>query len=116
MLNETLETFAREQGLVRALAFYLGGSADGSKRVVGPEAVPTDAVVPIIHVLTGARETLAQGTLLPNEAGEPSLHMRAAAGQEGRRRDRRLHARGIAGTAAHRETDSATGFELLTFG
>ena len=37
-LNDTLEAFAREQNLTHALAFYLGGSATGSKVVVGPDA------------------------------------------------------------------------------
>ena len=37
----------------------------------------------MIHTLRGAQEVLALGTLIPNEAGEPVLHMHAAAGREG---------------------------------
>ncbi len=72
LLNETLEAFAREQGVKRGLAFYLGGSADGSRVVVGPDATRNDAVVPLVHVLTGAQEAFAVGTIFPDEDGEPS--------------------------------------------
>lgn len=103
VLNDTIEAFARDHGVERALVTYLGGSADGSKVVVGPEATDPDAagpdagdpaeasretanaepVVPIVHRLSGHREVLALGTLAPNEGGEPILHMHAAAGREG---------------------------------
>ena len=68
---------------MRALVFYLGGTAPGSKLVVGPDARPDDAVIPLIHALAGAREALALGTLLPNEHGETDVHMHAATGREG---------------------------------
>jgi uncharacterized protein len=82
-LNHTLEAFAQEHNLQRALAFYLGGSAHGSQVVVGPEANRGEAIIPMIHTLTGAREVLALGTLFPNDEGSPVLHMHAAAGREG---------------------------------
>ena len=31
VLNDTLEAFAREQEVERALAFYVGGSAEGAR-------------------------------------------------------------------------------------
>ena len=126
VLNDTLEAFAREHEVTRALAFYLGGSAPGSKLVVGPDAASTDAIVPLIHPLSGSREVLALGTILPNEAGEPSAHMHAAAGREGdatvgcARAGLETWLVGevvlleILGTAARREVDAASGFELLT--
>jgi uncharacterized protein len=126
VLNDTLEAFARQQNVVRALVFYLGGTAPGSKLVVGPEARQDDAVIPIIHALAGARETLALGTLLPNEHGEPVVHMHAATGREGdatvgcTRAGLETWLVGevvlleILGTEAHREIDQASGFELLT--
>jgi predicted DNA-binding protein with PD1-like motif len=82
VLNDTLETFAREQGLSRALAYYVGGAASGSRVVVGPDANREDDVVPLIHALMGTQEALAVGTLFPNEAGEPVLHMHIASGRE----------------------------------
>jgi predicted DNA-binding protein with PD1-like motif len=127
-LNDTLEAFAREQHLTHALAFYLGGSATGSKVVVGPDAHRVDAVVPLIHMLQGSQEVLAVGTLIPDENGAPVLHMHAAAGREGRATVGCTRAGvdvwlvgevvllEIVGPAAQRRKDPATGFQLLTVG
>jgi predicted DNA-binding protein with PD1-like motif len=127
-LNDTLEAFARQQGIICGLAFYLGGSATGSKVVVGPDARRTDAVVPLVHLLSGSQEVLALGTLVPDEAGKPVLHMHAAAGREGgatvgcTRAGVDVWLVGevvlleILGTDAHRRKDPDTGFQLLTVG
>jgi predicted DNA-binding protein with PD1-like motif len=126
LLNDTLETFAREQGIKRGVAFYLGGSADGSKVVVGPDAARSDAIVPLVHVLTGAQEAFAVGTIFPGEDGAPTLHMHAASGREGEatvgctRAGLQTWLVGeavlleILGTDAHRELDEVSGFQLLT--
>jgi uncharacterized protein len=127
-LNDTLEAFAREQNLAHALAFYLGGSATGSKMVVGPDAARADAVVPIIHMLQGSQEVLAVGTLIPDEHGVPVLHMHAASGREGRATVGCTRAGvdvwlvgevvllEITGTTSQRRKDPVTGFQLLTVG
>ena len=128
-LNDTLEAFAREQNLTHALAFYLGGSATGSKVVVGPDAKQPDAIVPLVHLLTGSQEVLALGTLIPDEAGDPVLHMHAAAGP-GRRGHRGLHPGRGGGLAGGRSGPAGNpgdrgpapqgpgrpGFQLLTVG
>ncbi len=126
VLNDTIETFAAEHGVKRGLVFYLGGSADGSHLVVGPDAGRKDAVIPLIHTLTGPRETLAVGTLFPDESGKPSVHMHAAAGREGdatvgcTRAGLEAWLVGevvileIVGSEARREVDADTGFDLLT--
>jgi predicted DNA-binding protein with PD1-like motif len=125
-LNDTLEAFARQQGIAHGLAFYLGGSAAGSQVVVGPEAGRLDAIVPLIHKLSGSQEVLALGTLIPDAAGTPVLHMHAAAGREGRATVGCTRAGvdvwlvgevvllEILGPAARRQKDPGTGFELLT--
>ena len=127
MLNDTIEKFAREKSIVHGLAFFLGGSGDGSQVVVGPEA-GQETIIPIIHALQGAQEVLALGTIIPNQAGEPLLHMHAAAGREGRATVGCTRAGvdvwlvgevvllEILGTAARRQKDPQTGFELLTVG
>ena len=124
-LNETLEAFAREQKLERGLAFYLGGAADGSKVVVGPEANRGEAIIPLIHTLQGAQEVLSLGTILPNEAGDPVLHMHGAAGREGdatvgcTRAGLDVWLVGevvlleILGASGRRRRDPKTGFQLL---
>lgn len=127
LLNDTIETFARDKGVAWASVFFLGGSADGSRVVVGPEAGRAeaacgDAIVPLVHDLAGHREVLALGTLIPNEAGQPVLH---AAGREGdatvgcTRAGLKVWLVGevviqeILGATAERVLDPATGFELL---
>jgi len=127
VLNDVVENFARAQGLSRALAFYLGGAAAGSKVVVGPDAARDDAIIGLEHVLAGApREVLALGTLFPDEAGRPSLHMHAAAGREGgatvgcTRAGLETWLVGevvlveIVGSDAQRTVDPGSGFELLS--
>ncbi|MHB9150618.1 MAG: PPC domain-containing DNA-binding protein [Thermoleophilia bacterium] len=164
VLNDTIEAFARDHDVDRALVTYLGGSADGSRVVVGPEATDPVAgtretaapnaadpdaaagpdaadqdaagrniagpqpVIPIVHRLSGHREVLALGTLAPNEAGEPTLHMHAAAGREGdatvgcTRAGLQVWLVGevvieeILGATARRVVDAATGFALLQVG
>jgi uncharacterized protein len=125
VLNDTVEEFARAKGVQRALVTYLGGSADGSKVVVGPDAQRADAVVPLIYSMQGAREVLALGTIVPDESGAPALHMHAAAGREGAatvgctRAGVRVWLVGevvvqeILGAAGRRVTDPKTGFGLL---
>lgn len=124
-LNDSIEKFAREQQISHGLAFFLGGSGDGSKVVVGPEA-NRDAIIPMLHTLRGAQEVLALGTLIPNEAGEPLLHMHAAAGREGKatvgctRAGVEVWLVGevvvleiLGAEAAQRKKDLPTGFQLL---
>jgi len=125
VLNDTIEAFARDQRVGRALAFYLGGGAGGSRLVVGPDAGRPESIVPLVHVLTGSQEVLALGTLFPNETGQPVLHMHAAAGREGgatvgcTRAGVETWLVGevvlleILGTEARRQKDPVTGIELL---
>jgi len=124
-LNTTVEEFAREHGIGRGVAFYVGGGAGGTSLVVGPDTARTDAVVPLLHALSAPSETFAFGTLFPNEAGEPALHMHAACGREGyatvgcTRAGLETWLIGeivlieILGTSASRRVDPTSGFELL---
>jgi predicted DNA-binding protein with PD1-like motif len=124
-LPEAIETFARDQGLKEAMVIYVGGAQDGSRLVVGPEAGRTDAIIPLIHTLAGIQEVLGVGTLFPNEAGEPVLHLHAATGREGgatvgcSRAGVEVWLVGeviileVVGTQALRRKDSETGFQLL---
>jgi predicted DNA-binding protein with PD1-like motif len=127
-LPEAIETFAREQGLAEAMVIYVGGAQDGSHLVVGPEAGRGAAIVPLIHTLAGIQEVLGVGTLFPNEAGEPVLHLHAAAGREGgatvgcSRAGVEVWLVGeviileVVGTAAVRRKDPQSGFALLNLG
>ncbi len=124
-LPDTLESFASEKGIEAATVLYLGGAADGSRVVVGPEMNRGDQVIPMTHAFTGNQEILALGTLFRNEEDRPVLHMHAGIGREG-------HATigctrtgvpvwlvaeavilEIVGTGALRKKNPQTGMELL---
>ncbi|HEY9072674.1 MAG TPA: PPC domain-containing DNA-binding protein [Desulfobaccales bacterium] len=124
-LNDSIEKFAREQQISHGLAFFLGGSGDGSRVVVGPEAGRAE-IIPLLHTLQWAQEVLALGTLIPNEAGEPLLHMHAATGREGQATVGCTRAgvdvwlvgevvllEILGAEGARRQKDEATGFQLL---
>jgi predicted DNA-binding protein with PD1-like motif len=125
-LPDVLEAFAREKAIQGALVFYLGGAQHGSRMVVGPEA-GKETIVPMIHVLQGIQEVLAVGTIFPNEAGEPVMHLHAASGREGgatvgcTRAGVEVWLVGevvileILGTTGRRSKDPESGFELLQF-
>ena len=125
VLNDTIELFAREHAVACALVTFLGGSAGGSRVVVGPDAAQPNTVVPLVHTMEGSREALAVGTLIPNDTGEPVLHMHAACGREGdaavgcTRAGLATWLTGemvlveITGARAIRKRDPASGFELL---
>jgi uncharacterized protein len=124
-LPGALENFAREQGIREAMVIYVGGAQNGSRLVVGPEAGRGEAVVPLLHTLAGIQEVLGVGTLFPNQAGEPVLHLHAAAGREGgatvgcSRAGVEVWLVGeviileVIGAQAMRKKDPHTGFELL---
>ena len=127
-LPDTLEAFAREQSIEAAMVIYVGGAKDGSRLVVGPDASRPDAIVPLVHSLTGIQEVMAVGTLFPDDQGEPILHMHAATGREGdatvgcSRAGVEVWLVGeviileILGTRGRRRPEPPSGFSLLQFG
>jgi predicted DNA-binding protein with PD1-like motif len=124
-MPESLERLALERGVRCGLAIMVGGAEGGSRLVVGPQDGEATPVVPMVGVLSGVHEVAAVGTLFPDEAGRPVLHMHAAFG----RGDRTLSGcirEGIVtwqvleiillelvGLNASRVPDEATGFRLL---
>lgn len=83
-LPDVIEQFARDRDIDNAMLIYLGGVADGSRFVVGPEEGHGEKIVPSIFSLKGTQEIVGIGTLFRNAQGEPILHLHAAAGREGR--------------------------------
>ena len=82
-LPDIIEEFAGQHGIVRGAVFLLGGAADKSRLIVGPEGTAGDQIIPMLHELCGIHEILGMGTLFPSEAGQPVLHLHAAAGRAG---------------------------------
>lgn len=82
-IPEVIEQFAADHQILRAAVLHLGGSADQSRFVVGPDSTANEKIIPLTHTLSGIQEIFGVGTIFPDEAGAPVLHMHAAAGREG---------------------------------
>ena len=125
ILHETIEAFAREHSITAAAVIAVGGADEGSKLVVGPEEGRSKPVIPMEHVLDNVYEIAGVGTIFPDKAGKPVLHMHIAGG----RKDRAVTGcvrRGVkvwqvleviiaelVDSRAHRALDAVTGLELL---
>ena len=84
VLHDCVERAARDNGIARGAVLALGGADRGSRMVVGPKDGRSEKIEPMLAQLAGESELAAVGTLFPDENGEPSLHMHASAGRDGR--------------------------------
>jgi predicted DNA-binding protein with PD1-like motif len=128
VVHASIEAAARAEGIIRAAVLLLGGADDGSRVVVGPEQSRAEPIAPMERVLHGAHEVAGVGTIFPDEAGQPVLHLHAAFGRDDQviagciRKGVLTWVVGEAiviellGSAAARRLDPATGFELLDLG
>ena len=80
-LHETLEDFAEEKKIESGAVLALGGAADGSRLVVGPEDEEATPINPMEKALRGVNEISGVGTLVRDEQGKAILHMHVAAGR-----------------------------------
>ncbi len=125
VLHECVERAAKDNGIVRGAVLALGGADLGSRMVVGPRDGRSETIEPMLAQLDGESELAAVGTLFPDENGEPSLHMHASAGRDGKSVTGCVRA-GVKvwliqevvviemlGTASKRVKDPRTGFHLL---
>lgn len=82
VLHEVIESFARTHAVKNAAVMFLGAAQAGSRMVSG---TADEAVRPMpvnINVLRATSEAAGVGTLFPNEAGQPVLHMHASFGHK----------------------------------
>ncbi len=124
-LPDCVERFAEEHGVKQAFCAMLGG-VGGGRIVAGPEDAAAMPPKPMLLGLVSAHEAAAVGTLFPDEAGLPKLHMHATFGRGESVRTGCIRP-GIdvwtigefviielLGMELTRKRDAATGFELLT--
>ena len=83
IVHEEIEGFAREKSIRSAALIVIGGADEGSRLVVGPEAGRAADMVAMERALENVHEVAGAGTLFPDEAGTPMLHMHMACGREG---------------------------------
>lgn len=125
VLHESVERFAREQGVAAGVLVVVGGADGGSRLVVGPEDGRAAPVTPMEHIIDNVHEVTGTGTLFPDEQGNPVLHMHLACGREEstatgcvRRGVKVWHVMEVVltelvDTTGTRRFDSGTGFTLL---
>ncbi len=127
ILNEEVEKFAVEHNIKAATLIVVGGVDKGTILVVGPTNSRCEPpVVPMEHILGDAHEVTGSGTIFPNEAGIPIIHLHIACGRGTstitgciRKGVKVWHVlevviQEITDTTAVRKYEPATGFELLT--
>jgi predicted DNA-binding protein with PD1-like motif len=80
-LHEVIEKFATQKQVKSALCFFLGGTQDKSKVVVGPkdgDAMPPE---PMVTLLKGVHEACGVGTIFTDDKCKSKLHMHASFGR-----------------------------------
>jgi predicted DNA-binding protein with PD1-like motif len=82
VVHESIEGAARSAGIERAAVILLGGAGKGSRLVVGPKDAAAAPVVPLERVLHDVHEAAGVGTIFPDDAGRPVLHLHAAFGRD----------------------------------
>jgi predicted DNA-binding protein with PD1-like motif len=124
-LPDTIEAFARSQEIEAAILFFLGGADKDSEVVVGPEDGTASRPQAILTALQGTHEALGIGTIFLNEDEVPKLHLHSSFGR-GEESVTGCTREGVdiwqigevvllelVGSAARREVDPETGFEIL---
>lgn len=81
-LPDTIEEFAKSNGIESATVLFIGGSDRNSKVVVGPEDGTAAKPVPAVMNLSGVSEAVGIGTIFSNEGGIPKLHLHSAFGRK----------------------------------
>lgn len=125
IFHEEIERFARQQGIERAFLNVVGGADKGSRLVVGPEESRANPVNAMVHELYDAHEIVGTGTLFPDDAGNPVVHLHMACGREENTVTGCVRSGvkvwyvmevimiELLNSSARRMPDSATGFKLL---
>ena len=81
-IHEIIESFAFRTKISTALCFFLGGTKEKSKIVVGPKEADSIPLIPMFTLLNGVHEAQGIGTIARNEKGQPLLHMHASFGRK----------------------------------
>jgi len=82
IVHESIEAFARKHAIQSAALIVIGGADKGSRLVAGPEEGRSEQIAPMVHVLKNVHEVAGGGTIFPDAAGNPVLHMHMACGRK----------------------------------
>jgi predicted DNA-binding protein with PD1-like motif len=125
IVHETLESFAKDKGIMAASLVILGGADRGSALVTGPAQGRVFPIEPKKRVLDNVHEVAGTGTIFPDEGGAPVLHMHMACGRGSNTTTgcvrngvkvwqvMEVILQELTDTTGIRKKDAATGFDLL---
>ncbi|MBE0616993.1 MAG: DNA-binding protein [Proteobacteria bacterium] len=82
---ESIDRFAREHGIQRAVCTLLGSFA-GGRLVSGPREPDARPVECFVRALEGVHESAGVGTIFPGADGAPRRHLHATLGRDDRAR------------------------------
>ena len=84
VVHTVIEEFAREKSVNAAAVISLGGADRGTRLVTGPEN--GDVLKPgmplLSNVLDAVHESSGVGTIFPDGAGKPVLHLHISCGRD----------------------------------
>lgn len=83
VLHDTVESFCRENGILRAAVGVVGAVDKGSQMVCGPSVPIEGEIRPCIVTLPEKCEVTGFGTVFPDSDGNPLLHIHGSVGREG---------------------------------
>ena len=81
-LPDTIEGFAQSKNILRGMCILIGGIDKDSHIVCGPKDGKASVPEPIIEKINNVHEVAGVGTIFPDKAGKPKLHMHAVLGRE----------------------------------
>ena len=83
VLHECIESFCRENKILRAHLTFTGAAEKGSLMVSGPRTPIEGKVSPFTLELPDKCEITGAGTVFPDADGNPIAHLHGSAGREG---------------------------------
>ena len=83
VLHEAVESFCRDNGILRATVSLTGAVDRGSVMVSGPTVPIEGKVVPLTLTLEDPCELTGAGTVFPDGDGVPKAHLHGSVGRKG---------------------------------
>lgn len=82
ILQDSIEKIALKENIQRAFVQVVGGADKDSILITGPEKGRSRVIKPMHSILNEMHEIFGNGTIFPDEKGNPKLHMHIACGRE----------------------------------
>jgi predicted DNA-binding protein with PD1-like motif len=81
IIQDSIESFAIDKNITHAKIQIIGGADKGSRIIVGPKHGRDPHIKPMSVLLDEMHEVVGNGTIIPDEFGNPKLHCHIACGR-----------------------------------